>query len=49
VLGSIKRWKIVALLLVFCLTCLLIRLFLMGRFLDVLMRLVEVLGKLGRK
>ncbi len=44
-----KPWKIIALLLVFCLACLLVRLFLMERLLDVVVRLLGVLSKLGRK
>jgi len=44
-----RPWKIVALLLVFCLACVLVRLLLMERLLDVIVRLLEVLDKLGRK
>jgi len=44
-----KALKIIALLLVFCLACFLVRLFLMERLLDVVIRLLGVLGKLGRK
>jgi membrane associated rhomboid family serine protease len=43
-----RRWKIVALLLVCCLTGSLFYLFLMGRLLDVVVRVVEVVGRLGR-
>jgi hypothetical protein len=43
------RWRIVALLLVCCLTCSLFYLFLMGRFVDVVVRVVEVVARLGRK
>ncbi len=44
-----KAWKIVALLLAFCLACFFVRLFLMERLLDVVARLLEALSKLGRK
>jgi len=44
-----KALKIIALLLVFCLACFLVRLFLMERLLDVVIRLLGVLSKLGRK
>ena len=44
-----KALKIIALLLVFCLACFLVRLFLMERLLDVVVRLLGVLSKLGRK
>jgi hypothetical protein len=44
-----RGWKIIALLLAFGLTCFLVRLFLMGRFLGVIARIVEALGKLGGK
>jgi uncharacterized membrane protein len=44
-----KTWKIVALLVAFCLACVLARLFLMERLLDVVVRLLGVLSKLGRK
>jgi uncharacterized membrane protein SpoIIM required for sporulation len=44
-----RGWKIIALLLAFGLTCFLVRLFLMGRLLGVIARLVEALGKLGGK
>lgn len=44
-----RQWKIVALLLVFCFTCSLVRLFLVVRLLDVVVRLVELVGKLGGK
>jgi hypothetical protein len=48
--GSMSRgWKIIALLVAFGLTCFLVRLFLMGRLLGVIARLVEGLGKLGGK
>ena len=42
-----QPWKILGLLLVFCLACSLGYLFLMGRLLDVVVRLVEVVGKLA--
>ncbi len=44
-----KGWKIIVLLLGFCLACFLVRLFLMERLLDVVVRLLGVLSKLGRK
>jgi hypothetical protein len=44
-----RLWKIIALVLVFCLACVLVRLLLMERLLDVLVRILEVLRKLGRK
>jgi len=44
-----KPWKIIALLLVFCLACFLARLFLMERLLEVVVRLLGVLSKLGGK
>jgi len=44
-----RRWRIGALLLVCCLTCSLFYLFLMGRLLDVVVRVVEAVGSLGRK
>jgi uncharacterized membrane protein len=44
-----KPWKIIALLLLFCLACFFVRLFLMERLLDVVIRLLGVLSKLGRK
>ena len=44
-----RRWRIVALLLVCCLTCSLFYLFLMGRLLNVVVRLGEVVVRLGRK
>jgi hypothetical protein len=43
-----RRWRIVALLLVCCLTCSLFYLFLIGRLLDVLVRVVEAVVRLGR-
>jgi hypothetical protein len=42
-----RHWKIVALLLVICVTCSFARLFLTVRLLDVVVRLVELVGKLG--
>jgi hypothetical protein len=44
-----RRWRIVAFLLVCCLTSSLSYLFLMGRLLDVVVRVVEFVGRLGRK
>jgi dolichol kinase len=44
-----RRWGIVALVLVCCLTCSLFYLFLMGRLLNVVVRVVEVVVRLGRK
>ena len=44
-----RRWRIVALLLVCCLTCSLFYLFLMGRLLDVVVRVVEAVVRLGKK
>jgi hypothetical protein len=44
-----RRWSIVALVLVCCLTCSLFYLFLMGRLLNVVVRVVEVVVRLGRK
>jgi len=44
-----SRSRIVALLLVCCLTCSLFYLFLMGRLLNVVVRVVEVVVRLARK
>jgi hypothetical protein len=44
-----RKWKIVALLIVLGITCALVNLFLAGRLMDVMERLVEVVGKLGRR
>ena len=43
-----RYWKIVVILLVLCITLSVVRLFLMGRLVDVFVRLVEALGRLGR-
>ncbi|HEY4710398.1 MAG TPA: hypothetical protein VIH46_09520 [Candidatus Acidoferrales bacterium] len=44
----IRNWKIVAILLAACLTLALVRLFLMGKLVEVFVRIVEALGRLGR-
>lgn len=45
-----RKWKIVAILVVFCVTLSsLFYLFVMGRLLDVVVRLIEGVGKLGGK
>ncbi len=44
-----RRWRIVALLLVCCLTCSLFYLLLVGRLLDVVVRVVEAVARFGRK
>jgi hypothetical protein len=43
-----RHWKIVFIALVLCITLSVDRLFLMGRFVDVFVRLVEAPGRLGR-
>jgi hypothetical protein len=45
----IRRWKIVALVLVVGLAGSLVYLFIVGRFLEVVVRVVEVVGRLGRR
>jgi hypothetical protein len=45
----IRRWKIVALVLVSALTCSLVYLFIEGRLLSVVVRVVEAVGRLGRR
>ena len=44
-----RRWKIVALLLVSALTGSLAYLLIVGRLLGVVVRVVEVVGRLGRR
>ena len=44
-----RRWKIVALLLVSALTGSLAYLFVVGRLLSVVVRVLEVVGRLGRR
>ena len=44
-----RGWRIVALLLVCCLTFSLFYLLLMGRLLDVVVRVVEAVARLGRR
>ena len=44
-----RGWKIVVLVLVVGLTCTLIYLFVEGRLLNVLVRAVEAVGRLGRR
>jgi hypothetical protein len=44
-----RRWKIVALVLVFSLTGSLVYLFIVGRLLGVVVRVLEVVGRLGRR
>ena len=46
--SMIRNWKIVAILLAACLTLALVRLFLMGKLVEVFVRIVEALGRLGR-
>ena len=43
-----RRWRFVALLLVSALTCAVVYLFVVGRLLGVIVRVVEVVGRLGR-
>jgi hypothetical protein len=44
-----RQWKIVALVLVVGLTGSLVYLFIVGKLLGVVVRLVEVVGRLGRR
>jgi hypothetical protein len=44
-----RQWKIVALVLVVGLTGSLVYLFIVGRLLGVVVRVVEVVGRLGRR
>jgi hypothetical protein len=44
-----RRWRIVALLLVCCLTSFVLYLFLMGKLLDVVVPVVEAVARFGRK
>jgi hypothetical protein len=44
----IRRWKTVALVVVVGVTCSLVYLFIAGRLLGVVVRVVEIVGRLGR-
>jgi hypothetical protein len=44
-----RPWKIAALVLVFGLTCSFVYLFVVGRLLGVVVRVLEVIGRLGRR